>query len=705
MGLLGFGRDTRRARSGSDGRQARAHDAPPLVEPLEPRELLAGAPLLPVGTPPAPGPTLSTTDVQTLLQRAARMTPGDSAIVAIVDRDGNLLGTRVEGNVSPAITGNTEKLVFSIDGAISLARTGAFFANNTAPLTSRTIEYISQSTNTQREIQADPNITNPNSTLRGPGYVAPIGKKAHFPPGILHTPMVDLFAIEHTNRDSILHPGADGIKGLNGPTDYITLPSRFNVPTQYLPANQQYFGPGFQKTHPNDYPDSPPESYGFISGLLPTAQSRGIGTLPGGIPLYKNGSLVGGIGIFYPGTTGYATEENSSLNDNGFSNPKTTDLSMAAEYAAFVAAGGSKGAGLSFNTPKINQKFGLPSFPQGETFDLPFGRIDLVGISLPLYGPTGLQGPARLVQFGHTQPLGDAGSGTNMPVDTAGDTLLPGTLVPQGWLVIPHDSPDGGLTAADVVKMVTQGVTEANVIRAAIRLPLNQTARMVFSVTDNEGNVLGVYRMPDATVFSIDVAVAKARNVAYYANANQLQAIDQVPGLPRGIAFTNRTFRFLADPRYPEGVDGDPAGPFSILNDVGITNGSTVLPASAFQSAQGYDSFNPQTNFHDPYNIANQNGVVFFPGSAPLYKSVNGTVQLVGGLGVSGDGVDQDDDVTANAVVGYQPPANVLRADNVFVRGVRLPYTKFNRQPHVPFGSKPVAAPPVKPPVLPSRSS
>jgi uncharacterized protein GlcG (DUF336 family) len=252
--------------------------------------------------------------------------------------------------------------------------------------------------------------------------------------------------------------------------------------------------------------------------------------------------------------------------------------------------------------------------------------------------------------------------------------------------------------------MVEQGVTEANVVRAAIRLPLNQTAKMVFSVTDNEGNVLGLYRMPDATFFSIDVAVAKARNVAYYANPTQLQSIDQVPGLPKGVAFTNRTVRFLADPRFPEGVDGDPPGPFSILNDVGITNGATVLPASAFQSVQGYDSFNPQTNFHDPNNIANQNGVVFFPGSAPLYKNVNGTVQLVGGLGVSGDGVDQDDDVTANAVAGYGPPATVLRADAVFVRGVRLPYTKFNRQPHIPFGSKPVAAPPIKPLILPSRN-
>jgi len=40
----------------------------------------------------------------------------------------------------------------------------------------------------------------------------------------------------------------------------------------------------------------------------------------------------------------------------------------------------------------------------------------------------------------------------------------------------------------------------------------------------------------------------------------------------------------------------------------------------------------------------------------------------VGGLGVSGDGVDQDDYVTSGAAVGFEAPVNV-RADRVFVEG------------------------------------
>ena len=36
---------------------------------------------------------------------------------------------------------------------------------------------------------------------------------------------------------------------------------------------------------------------------------------------------------------------------------------------------------------------------------------------------------------------------------------------------------------------------------------------MVISVSDLNGNILAIYRMPDSTIFSIDVALTKARNV------------------------------------------------------------------------------------------------------------------------------------------------------------------------------------------------
>jgi uncharacterized protein GlcG (DUF336 family) len=612
---------------------------------------------------------LTPSDVGTLLDRAAAAAASDDGIVAVVDRDGRILGVRVEGNVSPAITGNVGNLVFAIDGAAALARTGAFFASNQAPLTSRTVRDLSQSVNTQREVQSNPTITDPNSPFRGPGFVAPIDVGGHFPPYVMFTPAVDLFDIEHTNRDSIINPGPDHIKGT---ADDNRLPNRFNVPDQFIPS-----------TIPVDQRLVPPESYGFVSGLMPNAQARGIGTLPGGIPLYKDGTLVGGIGVFFPGTTGFASEENSVLGAEH--NPVKPDRSLEAEYVAFAAAGGS--AAASFPSGPLGGVAPLPGF------DLPFGRIDLVGVTLDIYGPGGLQGPQNLVSYGLTLGTGNPHSGVNEPV-AVGPSGVPGGAdavflqggvpVPDGWLVTPHAG--GGLTAQDVTTIIQNGIIQANQTRAAIRLPLGSRARMVFAVTDNDGNVLGLYRMPDATVFSLDVAVAKARNVAYYANPAQLQSADEIPGIPPGVAFTNRTFRYVSQPRFPEGIDGSPPGPFSILNDGGADPVSGRLigprqPASAFQSVEGYDAFNPQTNFHDPYNVANQNGIVFFPGSAPLYKVINGVPQLVGGLGVSGDGVDQDDVVTFAASAGYGVLPPVLRADQVSVNGVNLPYQKFNRNP------------------------
>jgi hypothetical protein len=52
----------------------------------------------------------------------------------------------------------------------------------------------------------------------------------------------------------------------------------------------------------------------------------------------------------------------------------------------------------------------------------------------------------------------------------------------------------------------------------------------------------------------------------------------------------------------------------------------------------------------------------------------------VGGLGVSGDGVDQDDYVTNGGTLGFEAPPNI-RADQISINGVRLPYFKFPRNP------------------------
>jgi uncharacterized protein GlcG (DUF336 family) len=637
-----------------------------------------------LGIPPSPDVTITSSQVGQLLDRAAAATSYDSAIVAIVDRNGDLLGLRVEGGVSSAITSNADTLVFAIDGALAEARTAAFFSTDAAPLTSRTIEYISQTTITQREVESNPSILNPASTIAGPGTVGPIGIGGEFPPGILNTALVDLFDIEATNTDGTDKPIYNSAGDV---TSIVDLMQRFNINPAFIPSYQSLL-PDIDGV--DNQIIATPNSYGVITGIEADAQPRGIGTLPGGIPLYENGTLVGGIGVFFPGTTGYADAENSALSANY--NPNEIDMSEVAEYIGFAAAGGSSGAGFSIGT--------LGGIAPLKGFDLPSGQINLVGIQLPIYGPPGNDGTQQLVQFGQTLGIGNADSfatiaGTslpgftppstanpNLPVDTTGDTLLDGMPAPEGWLVLPHAGTT--LTADQVDQIIVQAVQQADETRAQIRLPLDATTRMVIAVTDPEtGDVLGLFRMPDSPIFSIDVAVAKGRNNAYYADADQLQSVDQLPGIPAGTAFSSRTYRYLASPFFPEGDSGAPPGPFSILNvpgtnpTTGLNTGAPVPESDFLENVMGHNNFFPGTNFHDPFNLVNQNGIVFFPGGVPLYADD----KLGGGLGVSGDGVDEDDVVTAAGAVNFGPPSSVQTIDQLMFEGIRLPYQLFDRNP------------------------
>jgi len=695
---------------------------------------------------------LAAGEVATLLSRASIATARDDAIIAVVDRSGRILGVRVEEGVSNALILDDDKMAFAIDGAVAKARTAAFFSSNAAPLTSRTIRFISQSTITQREVESSP--LNDSSNYQGPGLVAPIGVGGHFPPEVAFTPQVDLFAIEHQSRDGQFHPGADNRKGTG---DDFTLNTRFNADPAFIPAAAEQFFSTW------------PESYGVQSGTSPRSISRGIATLPGGIPLYKTVpedlggpiNLVGGIGVFFPGEDGFATHEqgfrHQSENGGQVQSEKVrtnADLVLQAEAAALLAAAGE---GL-FGPPAFNRDLSEfnDQLPELDRFIVPISRIDLVGITLEIFGPhpdRSFRQPGidRLIDVARRSGI-TSESGTNHQVHPDGRTLLDGQGVPEGWLVAPHDSPSGsGLTAEQVEQIIDAGREEADRTRAAIRLNENLRpgvpTRMVLAVADTDGELLGLFRMKDATIFSIDVSVAKARNTAYYADAVDLVMADRVDfdgdgvlgnvtgsidnptgdTLPLGTALTNRTFRFLAEPRFPTGselpsqiaaglvndrdidlCDAKPllctaVGPQSSLRLPGINpktgenivNGSPlsfdVYASADHKSTVMFDSFNVSRNFRDPGDagvkiagsetaqpLANQNGVVFFPGSTPLY--VDARSRLAGGFGVSGDGVDQDDVVTNAGQQGFDPLQSI-RVDSFTLGGVRIPYQKFNRNP------------------------
>ncbi|MBC7854227.1 MAG: hypothetical protein IAF94_12400, partial [Pirellulaceae bacterium] len=461
-------------------------------------------------------PFITENEVEQLLARAAAASSSEGAIIAIVDRNGKILGVRMEQGVLDAI-GDEATRVFAIDGAVAKARTAAFFANDAGPLTSRTIRMISQSTISQREVESNPTVPSPSTnnpfndadptaTTYGPGFVAPIGVGGHFPPGITNTPPVDLFGIERQSRDGKQNAGADGVKG-NG--DDVFLTNRFNVDSAYVPAGKTL---------------EFPESYGVQSQRLPFAQSRGIATLPGGIPLYKivSGSttrqLVGGIGVFFPGTTGYATFEQGfifGINQSAQTRLNATRV-LEAEWIAYAAAGGSS----LLPGGVVGTLGGVGRVPG---YDLLAGRIDLGGITLETFGPNPTaanpkKGHDTLQAVGRSVGQGSATTGENQVVDpgpdanpaTLGDNdnALSGKEVPDGWLVLPHALPGGSFSAAEVVDIIHRSIAEADRTRAAIRVLPNGApgarTRMVIAVADKDGNVLGLFRMKDATVFSID---------------------------------------------------------------------------------------------------------------------------------------------------------------------------------------------------------
>jgi len=480
--------------------------------------------------PPVVAP-LSATDVAKLVQAAATSANVDTMAIAVVDRGGAVLAVYDKAGVVPGATdiGNFGSAVDVNDLAVALARTGAYFSNDQAPLSSRTVRFISG---------------------------------IHFPPGVTNAPTADLYGIENTNRGCTLS------------TNF--LPGMAVNPSTSLTGGT---GPGIL-TGKSQLDDSDPNAVN-----------------PGGVPIFLNGVVVGGIGVA------------------GVSH----DI---AEFAAFTAS--------------ESNGFGLPN-PLPDP-----GAVFIGGIALPFVNqtsrPTGLT--AGTFNGGYLAGFS--------PIASSGQP-------PEGDLIAPTNGPLGGLTAAEVLQILNNAEATANTTRAAIRLPLGSRAKMVIAVADLDGTLIGLRRMTDSTVFSIDVAASKARNMVYFNGPTRTAA--DLPGVPMGTAVTSRTISFGSQPLFPPGINGSPNGPFFNLFLQDVQNPCT----------QGNQTGAPNSN---------KSGVVFFPGAVGLYK--NGT--LVGGLGISGDGVDQDDYVTSGGSTGFEA-STAIRADQIFINGVRLPYFKFPRNP------------------------
>jgi uncharacterized protein (TIGR03437 family) len=422
---------------------------------------------------------------------------------------------------------------------------------------------------------------------------------------------------------------------------------------------QEHFPPGV------DFSGSGP-LFGVQFSQLPCSDVKkpslplGLAGDPGGVPVYKNGVAAGGVGIEGDGI--YSIDLDP------------TDRDVPLEELIAVAA---------------SQGFESPEAIRGD--QILADGVRLTFVNAP---QTGVQAAAFTTLPGTVDPL--------FPIRAAQATVftpltlggVPGRVDASRYFPFKNSTSAAAvkLTATDVNTIITQAAQQAYRTRAAIRRPLGSPAEVNIAVVDTNGVVLGLFSTIDAPIFGFDVCVQKARTAAFFSGQTAATLLRTAEGgkfakyvdaaaadglkLDGSVAFSDRAGGFLSRPFFPDGINGTLNGPFSKpigewspFNDGLQLDLVTTALMNVLNSA-------PAPSCTAIPNLPN--GIQIFPGSVPLYK--NGV--LVGAIGVSGDGVDQDDIIASTGSVGFEAPASI-RADQLFVRGVRLPYVKFPRHPNL----------------------
>jgi uncharacterized protein GlcG (DUF336 family) len=384
---------------------------------------------------------------------------------------------------------------------------------------------------------------------------------------------------------------------------------------------------------PTPTPSSlPPQSPGAFFENVPFTSLDGV---PGGMPLYKDGHLVGGIGVTGAGTPAPIP---SFRDENPFVFVAGPDVDED------VALAGQTGFKPSSDILATNV------FINGISLEYVESTTNLPG-SLTMPGNAAAQYPIRAAPPPFPYPVATLGGVEGQIRQQIISDPMPGTINGQPRL-----------TAAEVTGILAAAADRVRTTRAGIRLPIGIQMEAFITVVNfpNQDGmapmVLGTFRTGEATLFSWDVAVQKARTaIAFSNNGNTM-------------AMSSRTVGFLAESHYPPGIDANHAGPF-----FGQQEAFSGLLGTLSDVTRNF-GFVPNPNL--------PNGITIFPGGFPLYR--NG--QLIGAIGVSGDGVDQDDIVAASGTVDFPTPL-AIGADETIFEGARLPYAKFPRDPTGTLGN------------------
>jgi hypothetical protein len=157
-----------------------------------------------------------------------------------------------------------------------------------------------------------------------------------------------------------------------------------------------------------------------------------------------------------------------------------------------------------------------------------------------------------------------------------------------------------------------------------------------------------------------------------------------------GIAFSTRAIGNLARNSFPDGIEGTPNGPFSLPPQFATVFATGLqLDLVATNIVQHILSVRDSSNADTPVGCTSlpatstgravlANGLQIFPGGFPIYRND----RLIGAIGISGDGVDQDDLVgflglaraSQELGTGFGHARIERRADQTLPLGVRLRY-------------------------------
>ncbi len=453
----------------------------------------------------------------------------------------------------------------------------------------------------------------------------------------------------------------------------------------------------------------------------PKRAPLGLAADPGGLPLYKNGADVGAIGV--EGDGAYAFDPDVTATGGN----DDEELIAVAGSVGYAAPAGIRADQISLagtTLRYINQDVGsLASNPaSAPSFDSLTAATGTLTRVRGYYGEAGTAVLAGTVFGTEASGVRKAATAeyTNPDIyvlsDGSGNNRYPITAGQDGAEI---SSP---LTTTEVGALLNQAFSVMSNARAAIRQPLNTRAQVTMTVTDTYGNILGLIVAPDATLFGVDVSVQKARSVAFLSGAHAasdllnatgapalavfVQQVRTFLGLPDALtgdhAYANRSIGDIARPYFPDGQDGTANGPLSypINNWSPFATGlqSALIAANVVQGVQYSAGL---TNTDTPQRCTAlpavagataknrlQNGLQIFPGGVPIYRGST----LVGALGISGDGVDQDDLIafmgahnaaTQTATIDNAPAS--IRADQIVVPGsnVRLRYVSCPVSPYL----------------------